>query len=121
MEKLPPWLAKCYATVKFPGMRNFPHDYIIETEGDWDLDFPFFYGYRDLVVKHLSAFNEYCKKNDFLHEDVMMKFLSMSLKGSSQMWYESLGKCMFSAFAGFLEAFCASWDYDSTGWLPLVH
>jgi hypothetical protein len=80
-----------------------------------------FYGYGDSIVKHMSAFIEYCKKNDFLHEDVMMKFLSMSLKGSAQMWYEGLGKGMFSSFAEFLEAFCASWDYDSTGWLPLVH
>jgi hypothetical protein len=72
-------------------------------------------------VKYISAFIAFCKKNDFFHEDVMMKFFMINLRGSAQMWYEILGKGMFSSFAEFLEAFCASWDYDSTGWLPLVH
>jgi hypothetical protein len=68
----------------------------------------------------MSAFIEYYKKNDLLHEDVMMKFLTMSLKGFAQMWYESLGKGMFTSFEEFLGALCASWDSDSKSWLPLI-
>jgi hypothetical protein len=34
-----------------------------------------------------------------LHEDVMMKYFSMSLKGLAQMLYESLGKGIFPSFA----------------------
>jgi hypothetical protein len=33
---------------------------------------------------------------------------------------KSLEKVCFFYFAEFLESFCASWDYDSIGWLPLV-
>jgi hypothetical protein len=106
MENIPPWLAKSYTSVDFFGMMIFLCDHTIDMEED----LPIFYGYGDLFVKHLFAVIEYCKKNDFLHEDVMMKFLSMSLKWYAQMWYEILGKGMFSSFAMFLEEFCASWD-----------
>lgn len=50
----------------------------------------------------------------------MMKYFMMILRESVQMWYESLGKGMFTSFTEFLEAFCASWDSDSKNWLPLI-
>jgi hypothetical protein len=96
-------------------MRDFPHDRICGSK-----DSPIFYGHADSVVKQISAFIEYYKKNDFLHEDVMAKYFFMSLKGFAKEWFESLGKGMFASFAEFLEAFCARWDHDSAGWLPLV-
>jgi hypothetical protein len=97
-------------------MNDFPHNHIYRSK-----DLPIFYGCVDSVVKHVSTFIIYCKKNDFLHEDVMMKYFSMSLKGSADIWYESLGKGMFLSFAEFLEAFCLRWDYDLASWLLLVH
>jgi len=109
-------LAKCYAPIDFSGMKSFPHDHIIDMEGV----FPLFYGYGDSVVEYISTFIAFYKNNDFFHEDVMMKVFMINLRGSTQMRYEILGKGMFSSFAEFLEAFCASWDNDSTGWLPLV-
>jgi hypothetical protein len=112
MEELPPWLAKCYTMVDFSGLRVFPMIIYMGSE-----DSPIFYGYGDSVVKHISAFIIYCKKNDFLHEDVMMKYF---IRESAQMWYESLGKGMFTSFAEFLEVLCASWDSDSKSWLPLI-
>jgi hypothetical protein len=116
MEDLPPWLEECYTSIEFSGMNNFPHDHIYGSE-----DLPIFYGYGDSVVKHISTFIIYCKKNYFLHEDVMMKYFSMSLKGSGHMWYEGIGKGMFPSFVEFLEAFCLRWDYDLASWFLLVH
>jgi hypothetical protein len=103
----------------FSGMKSFPHDHTLDIEGD--KDFPFFYGYGDSVVKYISAFITFCKKNDFFDEDVMMKFFTCNLSDSAKMWYESLDKGMFSSFAEFLESFYVRWDYDLVGWLPLVH
>jgi hypothetical protein len=87
------WLAECYTPVEFSVMKCFTHDHINGSN-----DSPIFYGYRDSIVKHISVFINYCKKNDFLHQLVMMKYFFMSLKGFAQIWYESLGKCMFTSF-----------------------
>jgi len=106
MEELPPWLEKCYALIDFLYMKSFPHDHIIDTEGGED--FPLFYGYGDSVVKYISTFITFCKKNQFFHKKLMMNFFTINLSGSAHMWYESLGKSMFSSFAKILEAFCTS-------------
>jgi hypothetical protein len=77
-------------------MRNFPHDHIINMEGVEDLTL--FYGYGDPIVKYISIVIAFCKKNEFFHEDLLMKFFMINKRGFEHMWYEILGKGLFFLF-----------------------
>jgi len=78
MEKLPPWLAYCYAPVEFLGMKSFPHDHIGPLG-----EFPLFCGYEDSIVKYISTFIAFCKKNEFVLKDLMMKCFTINLIDST--------------------------------------
>jgi hypothetical protein len=54
---------------------------------------------------------EFSNSNGLFHEDSMLKFFALSLKGNARDWFSNLGKGMFASLAEFLEAFCTRWEY----------
>jgi hypothetical protein len=81
-----PWIAQFYAPVDFSKKQGFPHEHpYVGCEA-----IPKFHGYDDSIMYHLSSFLEFNKSNGLFHEDVIMKFFALSLKGYANDWFMSL-------------------------------
>jgi hypothetical protein len=63
----------------------------------------------DSASCHFSTFFEFCRDNDIIFEDHMMKFFAFGLRNEVVSWFKSLAKGEISSFSAFLEAFCRHW------------